>query len=156
MPTIHHLTRDQVIDTDLETAWEFIKSPANLDKITPSDMNFEIVSDLPKEMHEGLLIEYRIGIPILGKQPWLTEIKHIRNKHSFVDEQRAGPYKLWLHYHEIQECANGVRFHDHVIYIPPFGIIGNLANTFYIKNELKSVFDFRESAMKQLLTKPSA
>jgi ligand-binding SRPBCC domain-containing protein len=66
-------------------------------------MVFEIVSNLPEEMHEGLLVEYRVGIPLLGKQTWLSELKHIRERHSFVDEQLIGPYKLWYHYHEISK-----------------------------------------------------
>lgn len=151
MPSIHHLRRELTIQTDLETAWNFIRSPANLDAITPDDMDFEIVSDVPEEMYEGLLIEYRIGVPLLGKQPWLTEIKHIRDHHSFVDEQRVGPYKMWLHYHEITESGAGVTFRDHVTYTLPFGPLGSIAYALYVKNELNRVFDFREKAMSQLL-----
>ncbi|MFT5837357.1 MAG: ligand-binding SRPBCC domain-containing protein, partial [Candidatus Azotimanducaceae bacterium] len=101
MPKIYELYREQTIHTDLETAWNFIRSPQNLDKITPADMAFEIIGELPVEMYDGLLIEYRVGIPLIGKQTWLTELKHIRERHSFVDEQRIGPYKIWYHYHEI-------------------------------------------------------
>ncbi|TVP77955.1 MAG: hypothetical protein EA353_09385 [Puniceicoccaceae bacterium] len=151
MPKIHLIKRELLLPTDLETAWEFIRSPANLDKITPGDMAFEIVSDLPDEMYNGLLIEYRIGIPLIGKQTWLTEIKHVRERHSFVDEQRVGPYKVWYHYHEIAEVADGVRFRDQVTYVMPFGPLGAIARALYVKNELQRVFDYREQAMKQLL-----
>lgn len=85
MAKIHELSRVQTIPTDLETAWNFIRSPRNLDQITPDDMAFEILSSLPEEMFNGQLIEYRVGIPFLGKQTWLSELKHIRERHSFVD-----------------------------------------------------------------------
>ena len=85
MCKIHELYREQTISTELDKAWEFIRTPRNLNRITPDDMSFEIVSDLPEEMYNGLLIEYRIGIPIIGKQIWLSELKHIRERHSFVE-----------------------------------------------------------------------
>jgi ligand-binding SRPBCC domain-containing protein len=147
MPKIHELYREQTIATDIATAWDFIRSPQNLDKITPDDMDFEIIGDLPTEMYDGLLIEYRVGIPIIGKQTWLTELKHIRERHSFVDEQRIGPYKIWFHYHQITEVEGGVQFIDRVKYVMPFGPFGAIARAFYVKNELERVFDYREAAM---------
>jgi ligand-binding SRPBCC domain-containing protein len=152
MPKIHTLQRDQTIATNLDTAWDFISSPANLDKITPDDMAFEIVSELPEQMYNGLLIEYRVGIPLLGKQTWLTELKHIRERQSFVDEQRIGPYKLWYHYHEIREVEGGVQFIDQVSYVMPFGPFGEIARAFYVKKELEKIFNFRRVAMERHLT----
>ena len=35
---------------------------------------------LPEDMFDGLIIEYRITIPIFGAQRWLARIKHIRQK----------------------------------------------------------------------------
>lgn len=147
MPTIHQINREQIIDTDLQAAWEFISSPKNLDLITPDDMLFEIVTEVPETMYNGLLIEYRVGIPIIGKQTWLTELKHIREQHSFVDEQRIGPYKIWHHYHEITKVASGIRFVDHVNYVVPFGPLGAIAQAVYIRKQLKHVFDYRAEAM---------
>lgn len=153
MAKIYQLTREQVIDTDLDTAWNFISSPKNLDAITPDDMPFEIITEVPEVMYNGLLIEYRVGIPILGWQTWLTELKHIRERHSFVDEQRIGPYQIWYHYHEITEHPEGVRFIDRVNYVIPCGPLGQLAHGLYVKNQLKHVFDFREVAMREHLSK---
>lgn len=151
MPKIHSLSRTLVIQTDIDRAWKFISSPANLDLITPPDMRFEIITEVPEVMFNGLLIEYRIGIPLLGKQRWLTELKHIREGHSFVDEQRVGPYKLWYHYHEITEVDGGVQFTDHVTYTMPLGPGGAIAHAVYVKNQLKHVFDYREKAMVEHL-----
>ncbi len=151
MAKIHELYREQTIATDLDTAWDFIRSPQNLDRITPEDMAFEIASELPEAMYNGLLIEYRVGIPLLGKQAWLSELKHIRERHSFVDEQRIGPYKLWYHYHEIEAVAGGVRFIDRVHYTMPFGPFGEIARAVYVKNQLERIFDYRREAMERHL-----
>ena len=147
MPKIHQLHSEITIKTDLDTAWDFIGSPKNLDLITPDDMVFEIVSDPPEEMHEGLLVEYRVGIPVLGKQTWLSELKHIRDRHSFVDEQLVGPYKLWLHYHEITKVEDGVLFVDYVNYIMPFGPFGAITHAIYVKRQINRIFNYRTEAM---------
>jgi len=151
MPKIHSLHREQVIATDLKRAWEFISSPANLDAITPPDLSFEIVTEVPEVMYNGLLIEYRVGIPFLGKQTWLTELKHIREAHSFVDEQRIGPYRLWYHYYELQQVVGGVRFVDQVRYVMPFGPLGEIARSMYVRQQLRQIFDYRQQAMPRLL-----
>jgi ligand-binding SRPBCC domain-containing protein len=149
MPKIHQIHREQIIDTDIATAWEFICSPKNLDAITPDDMSFEIVSAVPDKMYDGLLIEYCVGIPILGRQTWLTELKHIVLQRSFVDEQRVGPYQFWSHYHEITAVPGGVRFVDRVHYVLPFGPLGAIAQGLYVKRQLQHVFDYRATAMRK-------
>lgn len=151
MPKIHTLHREQIIATDLTRAWDFISSPANLDTITPPDMSFEIVTDVPETMYNGLLIEYRVGIPVLGKQTWLSELKHIREGHSFVDEQLVGPYKLWNHYHEITQVEGGVRFVDRINYVMPFGPLGEIARQFYVRGQLEHIFSYRKKAMVEHL-----
>lgn len=151
MPKVHELYREQTVATDLDEAWAFIQSPQNLDRITPDDMPFEILSPLPEAMYNGLLIEYRVGIPFLGKQIWLTEIKHIRERRSFVDEQRIGPYKLWYHYHEVAETEGGVRFIDRVKYAMPFSPFGEIARAVFVKKQLGKIFDFRREALERCL-----
>lgn len=153
MPKIHQLYREQVIQTDLATAWEFISSPKNLDAITPDDLSFEILTEVPEKMSNGLLVEYRVGIPLLGKQTWLSELKHIREQHSFVDEQRIGPYKVWYHYHEITEVEGGIRFIDRVNYVMPFGPFGYIAHILFVKNKLKHIFDHREKVTPGIFAK---
>lgn len=153
MPKIYKLHREQVVKTDIGTAWDFIRSPGNLEKLTPDDLSFEIVSDLPEEMYDGLLIEFRVGIPFAGKQTWLSEIKHICEGRSFVDEQRIGPYKLWNHCHEIRPEDDAVRFVDQVHYALPFGPLGTIAHALFVKRTLQRVFDYREKMLPELLKK---
>ncbi|MCA9418937.1 MAG: SRPBCC family protein, partial [Candidatus Omnitrophica bacterium] len=99
---MHVLEQQQDLPASVEEVWDFIKTPKNLNAITPDDLDFEFLGDLPDEMYNGLLIRYRIGIPMFGKWNWVTEIKHIREGISFIDEQRFGPYKFWYHYHEVR------------------------------------------------------
>ena len=88
---MHLLEREIILDTDSDKIWEFLSTPINLNELTPPDLHFKILSEVPDKMFNGLTILYEIKIPYFGKQSWLTEIKHIIPGHSFVDEQRRGP-----------------------------------------------------------------
>jgi hypothetical protein len=63
---MYTLFREQYVTTTLAEAWDLLKNPANLDLITPPDLQFNIVSPIPKVMFNGLIVEYRIRIPWFG------------------------------------------------------------------------------------------
>ncbi len=149
MYTLH---REITVQTTIEKAWEFIRNPDNLNQITPADMSFEIVSERPEEMYEGMLVGYRVRIPVLGKQPWLSEIKHIKPQESFVDEQKIGPYKFWYHYHKIEPAEGGVKLTDHVTYEVPFGVVGKIAHCLFISKKLQQIFDYREVCFRKIFS----
>lgn len=150
------LERRQLVTGTPEQAWAFLQDPANLDRITPPDLQFRIVTDVPAIMYNGLIVEYRITIPLIGTHAWVTEIKHIREGLSFVDEQRLGPYRFWHHYHEIRPGQGGTQLFDRVCYQPPFGILGRLAHRLYIRLTLERIFDYRRLRLEEFLTLPSA
>ena len=91
------LEREIILDVTQEKLWEFLATPAHLNELTPPQLNFQILSELPEQMYNGLTILYSIRIPLFGRRRWLTEIKHIRAGEYFVDEQRLGPYRFWYH-----------------------------------------------------------
>lgn len=150
------LERQQRVTGTLEQAWAFLQNPANLDRITPPDLQFRIVTDIPAIMYNGLIVEYRITIPLIGTHAWVTEIKHIREGLSFVDEQRLGPYRFWHHYHEIRQDKGGVLLMDRICYQPPFGVLGRLAHRLYIRRTLERIFDYRQLRLEELLSGPQA
>ena len=149
------LERQQRVTASMEQAWAFLQNPANLDRITPPDLQFRIVTDVPAVMFNGLIVEYRITIPLLGTHAWVTEIKHIREGHSFVDEQRLGPYRFWYHYHEMQQMNDGVLLIDKVFYQPPFGLLGRLLHRIYIRRTLERIFSYRRERLELFLSAPS-
>jgi ligand-binding SRPBCC domain-containing protein len=148
------LERQQRVSASVEQAWAFLQNPANLDRITPPDLQFRIVTDVPAIMFNGLIVEYRITIPLLGTHTWVTEIKHIREGLSFVDEQRLGPYRFWYHYHEIRQENDGVLLIDQVFYQPPFGLLGPLLHRFYISRTLERIFKYRRQRLEEFLSGP--
>ena len=108
-----------------------------------------ISSDLPEKIHPGLIISYTIK-PMLGmKMLWLTEIKHLKEQEYFVDEQRAGPYKLWHHLHKLTPHDDYVLMSDVVTYKPPYGLLGNIANSIFIRSKLKHIFEYRREILEK-------
>ena len=141
---MHILEREIILAAAPETLWAFLSTPLNLNELTPPDLHFKILSQVPEKMYNGLVILYEIQIPVFGKRRWLTEIKHIQDGAFFVDEQRLGPYRLWYHQHRIEPFEEGkTRMTDCVFYQLPFGIIGKLVHELWVKKMLEEIFDFR-------------
>lgn len=153
---MHLLEKEITLNTSAEEIWEFLATPLNLNELTPPDLEFKIISDLPDKMYNGLMIQYEIRIPLFGTHRWLTEIKHIREGVSFVDEQRLGPYKLWFHQHIIEPvAANQTRMIDRVTYQMPFGPLGQLVHQLKVKQMLNEIFDYRTQRLHELFGKES-
>ena len=146
----YQFTQTQKIPASIDEIWDFISSPANLKEITPGYMGFEVTSNSGSDkMYAGMIITYIVK-PVLGiPMKWMTEISQVKDKVYFVDEQRMGPYKLWHHQHKIEEIEGGVLMTDIVTYIPPFGFVGAIANTLFIKKQLKEIFEFRTLAVEK-------
>ena len=147
MSNVNTFSRRQYIDAPPVKVWDFVSSPANLARITPPGMGFNIISPAEKKMYEGMIIIYRVkplaGIPVT----WVTEITHITEGSYFVDEQRSGPYAMWHHRHFIEPDGDGTLMTDIVTYRPPLGIFGRIANSMFIRKRLGQIFDYRERVM---------
>lgn len=147
---MYQLKRQQLVKTDLTTCWDFFSSPANLQKITPKYMGFDVLTEVPDKMYEGLMIEYQVR-PLLGiPMNWITEIKYVKENNFFVDEQRKGPYRIWHHEHHFEMTANGVLMSDIVSYELPFGILGKIAHPILVQRKLNEIFDFRLKAVEEI------
>lgn len=150
---MYQLKKKQLVNTDLQSCWDFFSSPNNLKKITPTYMGFKVLVDLPEKMYEGLMIAYKVK-PVLGiPLNWITEIKNVKEGQYFVDEQRKGPYKIWHHEHHFKETSNGVEMIDIVSYELPLGFLGRLAHTVFVKKQLEDIFKYRFDKVNELFPK---
>jgi len=147
---MYQLKRTQFIKTDLKSAWDFFSSPENLKKITPDYMGFDVTTELPEKMYEGLMIEYTVK-PLLGiPMNWITEIKTVKDLEFFVDEQRKGPYKIWHHEHHFKEVDGGVEMTDIVSYELPLGFLGRIMHPILVRKKLDEIFDYRFKAVEEI------
>ncbi len=148
---IYTLTTKQELNVSLEEAWNFFSSPENLEKITPKQMGFQITSKVDKKAYAGQIISYKVGILPGIKSNWVTEITQVKDKEFFIDEQRFGPYKMWHHEHWFEVLPNGkALMKDKISYKIPFGILGHLAQSIFIKRQLKSIFEHRFVTLEKL------
>ena len=154
MSKMYSLKAVQRIPITIDEAWDFFSSPANLNKITPADMSFNIISVHHGEsMYAGQIIEYKLrpllNIPVY----WMTEITHVEDKKYFVDEQRFGPFGMWHHQHNFKAIEGGVEMIDIVHYKLPLWFLGDIANVLFVKRKLKKVFDHRFTQIEKLFGK---
>tara|TARA_B100000029_G_C17360991_1_gene882531 strand:- start:344 stop:799 length:456 start_codon:yes stop_codon:yes gene_type:complete len=149
---MHVLKQLQILPASRPEVWEFVSTPRNLNLITPPDMDFRIVGEVAEKCFAGQLIEYRIKVPLLGRTTWLTEIKFVEEGISFVDEQRVGPYKLWIHRHRLEDCEEGTKMTDEIRYLLPFGLLGKVAERYFVRGNLERIFAFRRSRLSEIFS----
>ena len=143
------MEKHQFISKTKSEVFNFFKTPENLEKITPSNLNFKIHTPSPILMKKNAVIEYQIKIfffPIY----WRTLIKSYDPPNSFKDIQLNGPYKIWDHTHIFKECKNGTMMIDRIVYSIPYGFIGRMVHFIWIKRELKNIFNHRYKIIEEI------
>lgn len=127
----------------------FFANAENLERITPPELAFEILTPTPIDIKEGALIDYRLGlfgIPF----GWQTRIVEWQPNGHFVDEQVRGPYATWRHRHTFSECEAGTRMTDRVEYRLPLWPAGAVALPL-VRRQLDRIFRYRASAIREIL-----
>ena len=127
----------------LDAVFAFFADARNLVTLTPPWLKFSILTPPPIEMKTGALIDYRLrlrGIPIR----WQSEITAWDPPRRFVDEQRRGPYRQWIHEHTFEERHGGTLARDRLQYAVPGG---SLVNLLFVARDLDRVFEFRKETL---------
>jgi hypothetical protein len=150
----HVLKSEQRLPGTPAEVFPFFADARNLEAITPSWLSFRVTTPLPVEMRAGALIEYRLrlhGIPIA----WLTRIEDWLPGVRFVDQQLAGPYRLWHHTHEFEpDGQGGTVMRDTVRYALPFWPLSEVAHALLVRRDLAAIFEFRRAEVARRLTRP--
>jgi ligand-binding SRPBCC domain-containing protein len=127
----------------------FFANAENLERITPPELAFHVLTSTPIDIREGAIIDYRLrlfGVPF----HWRTRIVEWQPNDHFVDEQIRGPYRSWRHRHTFVECEEGTRMTDRVEYRLPLQPAGAIALPL-VRRQLDRIFRYRASAIRQLL-----
>ena len=109
-------------------------------------MRFSVLAPGEIPMRAGALIDYKLrvhGVPLV----WRSEITVWEPPRRFVDEQRRGPYRLWVHEHRFVERNGGTLVTDDVRYAVPGGA---LVNKLFVARDVERIFEFRKTRLEEL------
>ena len=138
---------EQWLPRPLEEVFRFFADAGNLEILTPPWLHFKILTSGSMEMKPGTLIDYRIrlhGVPI----HWQSEIIVWEPPNRFVDEQRRGPYRLWIHEHSFSTRDGGTVVKDRVEYAVPGGAP---IQKLFVAPDLHRIFDYRRRRLQEIL-----
>ncbi len=143
MFTLETTTR---ISAPIDEVWPFFSNARNLERLTPAFLEFEVLTPDPIEMEVGTRIDYKLrirGLPIR----WQSEITAWEPQHRFVDEQRRGPYKAWIHEHTFEAEGDATIARDFVQYDH---VGGRLANRLMVGPDVRRIFAYREKVLQEI------
>lgn len=126
----------------------FFADPANLQRITPPWLHFKVLKSNTPEIKQGTVIDYRLrvrGLPIR----WQSEISAWEPPFRFVDEQRRGPYRRWVHQHLFTEKDGGTQVEDLVEYAV---LGGSLVNRLLVRRDLDKIFAYRCRVLQEIFS----
>ena len=143
------LSLELTVEHPIAEVFEFFADAGNLERITPPELRFRILTPLPIDMQAGTLIDYRLRLfrlPVV----WRTLISSWSPPFGFVDVQLRGPYREWIHTHTFEDIPGGTRIRDEVRYRLPLGSLGLPAQPL-VRLQLNRIFAYRQRMTRQIL-----
>jgi hypothetical protein len=148
---MYEINAEITLPRPLKEVFPFFSDARNLERLTPDWLRFEVLTPEPIEMASGTLIDYRLrlrGIPIR----WQSEITAWEPPYRFVDEQRRGPYRTWIHEHSFEERDGDTIARDRVMY-DHMG--GRLVNRLLVARDVEKIFAYRRKMMMEIFQRPT-
>ena len=146
----HHFHTELELLLPIDEVFAFFSEAGNLERITPPELRFRILTPQPFVIQAGSLIDYRLslfGLPF----GWRTRITVWEPPRRFVDVQLRGPYKEWVHTHTFDAIGpRRTRIRDDVHYRLPFAPIGDLMAP-VTRRQITRIFAYREQAVRWLI-----
>ncbi len=142
-------TQEQWIARPRAEVFSFFSEARNLEVLTPTWLNFTILSQSTPVIGEGSVFEYRIvihGVPVR----WRTLIEVWKPGEGFVDVQTKGPYALWRHEHQFTDVRGGVLMRDSIDYKVPVGVLGRIFAGRKIGRDVAEIFSFRMRKIRKI------
>jgi len=141
--------REMTVPLPRSQVFAFFAEAGNLERITPPELKFRILTPTPIAMRPGALIDYALSL--FGVRfSWRSEITVWEPETRFVDIQVRGPYAEWVHTHTFEDVPGGTRIRDHVRYRLPLAPLGNIALP-VVRVQLRRIFDYREAVTRRLM-----
>jgi ligand-binding SRPBCC domain-containing protein len=89
------------------------------------------------------------------RRRWVARITEFEWNHHFADVQVVGPFRSWLHRHELfaeeKDGIAGTRVCDRIEYQIGYGILGRIAQRLFVDRQMRATFAHRQSVLEALL-----
>jgi len=169
---LYHFVSEHWIAEPPDRIFHFFADPDNLPRIMrPSQQaRIERVELVPPPPHDRQPVEALAGtgselylsfraVPWHSARIlWHARIVEFEWNRYFRDVQVEGPMNYWTHRHEVEPSTcdgrDGTLVRDLVEYDPGFGVLGALGDALFIRHALRTVFNYRQQALKRLLVPP--
>lgn len=136
----YELRASQILHISQERAFEFFEDPRNLSKITPPWLNFRMRDQKKTTVYENA--EFKYTIKLFGlRVSWRSKIVDYKPPKRFTDVQIRGPYRLWIHQHNLKKFDKGILMEDTVTYTLP--LLARPLHHILIKKQLEDIFSYR-------------
>ena len=149
----HFLEFESKLYRPLGEVFEFFSNAENLNKVTPTEVNFSMLTPMPIKMQVGALMDYRIklkGIPFF----WRTHISVWEpTAYRFVDEQAKGPYVFWRHEHIFEDKGEYVLMTDRLHYLSPGWFLEPLIDRLFVRKQIEKIWEYRGKVFGELFGK---
>jgi ligand-binding SRPBCC domain-containing protein len=171
----YHFRAEQWVPVPIEKVFRFFADPGNLPRLMPPWMDVELlqVNIVPPPGMEPitatvtdraplagvgseLVASYR-AIPLLPFR--ITSVALITEfvmHQYFADVQKEGPFRMWHHRHQfattIRNGVNGTVLQDIVEYEVGYGVLGVVAQKFFVGPQMRRTFAHRQRTLEKLLT----
>lgn len=128
----------------------FFADPANLQRLTPPWLHFQVLTPEPLPRGAGAIFDYRLRVRGL-RITWRTLIETYEEGEGFVDRQIIGPYALWHHTHRFEDLPDGgTRIIDRVRYRVGWGLIGRIVTALWVRRDIERIFAYRKQVLAEL------
>jgi len=145
MPTIHLTT---LILAPIERVFDLSRS-INLHKIAVAHTEEKAVAGVTT----GLIKEQETvtwqAKHFFKIRQFTSKITAMKMPESFLDEMIKGDFKSFAHQHHFKSIDNGTIMIDIVDFETPYGVIGQLLNTFYLKTYIEKLLVKRNAVIKE-------
>lgn len=142
----HRLAWEILVPRPLEEVFAFFADAHNLEELTPPWLRFRIETPPPIAMEQGAVIDYRLRLHGVRVR-WTSVIDAWEPPVRFVDRQRRGPYRLWVHEHTFAADGDGTLVRDRVDWATRGGPL--VARV--VARDLRRIFAYRHARLMEIL-----